>query len=464
MKKLFILIIFFIFGLQISAYGNNYTENKYVGRWVEKISERVVMDIFSNQKDSEYMIFITWRENNLAQKDIYRLRGTIDKNGNLNYKNGIHIYRFFSDKNLFEDKIDYTNDFGTISINNDILVWTGDKDKTKLEFIRARGDILKDSTIKNRLFSITLPEELRGSYEVKTKKDKIEIYHKMSKKTGFGGFVFGVKAYKTPTEHAILPGSRKVGELVDKAGILYDIVLKYPTDVQYDYTKSSKAPESFQLLYDVGGVVNINGINGSEYFKNQGMRGEDLYKNILEKHIIAINEKWDSTKLEKENMSYMYNVLRRTNKNIFDKIGYTYYDINADGIDEILIGEIADGNLKGVIYDIYTMVDRKPKHVISGGLRDRYYVCDNTFLCNEYSSGASENGIRVYNLVENSTELFPQVSFKYDEYTNQKNPYFISYSDNNWKNVTKEEFMRRKKVFEKYERFNFIPFSDIIKK
>jgi len=47
------------------------------------------------------------------------------------------------------------------------------------------------------------------------------------------------------------------------------------------------------------------------------------------------------------------------------------------------------------------MVNRIPKHVISGGARNRFYVCNETFICNEYSSGALENGIRIYNLVEN---------------------------------------------------------------
>ena len=324
-----------------------------------------------------------------------------------------------------------------------------------------------DTTFQNKLFSITLPKELKGTYEIKKEKDKISVFHKESKKAGFGGFAFGIKAYKNPADHAILPGGKKIGELTSK-GILYDIVLKYPTDVQFDYTKSPKAPESYKLLYDLGEVINIQGINGSTYHKNQGMKGETLYKDILEKHITAIKEKWDSEKLEKENMSYMYNAMGINNTDeLLNKIGYAYYDANADGIDELLIGEIANGNWKGVIYDIYTMVNRKPKHVISGGSRNRFYVCDDAFICNEYSSGALESGLRVYALIENSTEIFPQVSFKYDEYTNPQKPWFLSYGsdfeDDKWENITEEKFKERKLIFERYERFNFIPLSKVIK-
>lgn len=323
-------------------------------------------------------------------------------------------------------------------------------------------------TDKHKLFSISLPDEFNGSYTVKREKDKISVFHKESKKAGFGGFAFGIKAYKTPAEHATLPGSKKIGELTNKRGTLYDVVIKYPTDVQYDYTKSPQAPESYKQLYDYGEKVEVNGVKGSVYYKNQGMKGEDLYGDILKKHVTAIKEKWDSVKLEEEDMSYMYNVINSSKVNALDKIGYAYYDANADGIEELLIGEISNGAWKGIIYDMYTMVDRKPKHVMSGGSRNRYYICDGTFIANEYSSGAKESGVRIYILVENSTELFPQVSFKYDAYTNPKHPWFISYgseiNDDKWENVTKEFYKERKKIFETYERFNFTPLRKFTEK
>lgn len=320
-------------------------------------------------------------------------------------------------------------------------------------------------TLKSKLFSVEIPKDLKGTYKVKKSKDKISVYHKESAKAGFGGFAFGIKAYKNPSDHAVLPGSRKLGELTDKKGVLYDIVLKHPTDVQYDYTKNPEAPDSFKRLYELGDNADISGIRGAVYYKNQGMKGEDLYKDLLKKHIKAINEKWDSAKLEKENMSYMYNVIAFSGGNALDKIGYTYYDINADGIEELFIGEIAEGEWKGVIYDAYTMVNRKPKHVISGGSRNRYYACDDSFICNEYSEGAGLSGKRVYILVENSTELYPQVAFKYDSYEKTKSPWFLSYGSeingDKWENVSQEVYDERKKVFDRYERFNYIPLSTI---
>lgn len=320
-----------------------------------------------------------------------------------------------------------------------------------------------ETYISNKLFSVAMPAETKGLYRVKKKSNGIFIYDKISEKAGFGGFAFGIKAFKNPSDHAVMPGSRKIGELTDRRNKLYDIVLIQPTDVQYDYvTGNSETYKKLYTLADIAGT-NIKGIKGSSYHNGRGMYGKDLYCEILKKHLTAINEKWDSIKLENENMSYMYNVIAQTNKNVLNKIGYAYYDVNADGIDELFIGELAEGNWKGIIYDIYTMVDRKPQHVASGGSRNRYFVCNDSFICNEYSSGALESGNLIYILVENSTELFPQVGFKYDGYENKKNPFFISYnfSENEWENVSEKKFKERIKTFEKYKRFEYIPFSKL---
>ena len=327
-------------------------------------------------------------------------------------------------------------------------------------------DSQKQIKISNKFFSFYIPIQMRGKYIVKIKKEGIYIYDRSSKKSGFGGFVFGIQLFKEPSEHATMPGSKKVGEFEDKNDVVYDVVLHQPTDVQYDYV-NQKSP-SYDFLYNYADIVvkNIMPKNKCKYYYRRGTKGEDLYGGILNKHITAINEKWDSAKLESENMSYMYNVIAASHKNVLEKVGYAYYDVNGDGIDELFIGEIADGAWKGIVYDMYTMVNRKPVHVISGGTRNRYYACDDFFVCNEYSGGANESGLRVYILTENSTELYPQVGFKYDGYTNRENPWFISYDfvNDNWKEVKEDFYTQQKSTFDRYERFDYIPLKTLVQK
>ena len=318
--------------------------------------------------------------------------------------------------------------------------------------------------ISNGFFSFYVPVRLREQYIVKKTKYGIYMYDKPSKEAGFGGFAFGLQMFKNPSDHAMMPGSKKVGEFEDRKGVVYDMVLHHPTDVQYDYV-NQKSP-SYDFLYNYADIVvkNIMPKNKCKYYYRRGTKGEDLYGGILNKHITAINEKWDSAKLESENMSYMYNVIAASHKNVLEKVGYAYYDVNGDGIDELFIGEIADGAWKGIVYDMYTMVNRKPVHVISGGTRNRYYACDDFFVCNEYSGGANESGLRVYILTENSTELYPQVGFKYDGYTNRENPWFISYDfvNDNWKEVKEDFYIQQKSTFDRYERFDYIPLKTLV--
>ena len=342
------------------------------------------------------------------------------------------------------------------------------------------GDYPKDKIISNRMFSLVIPGMLKGTYEIKKDKITISVYEKDSLKAGFGGFAFGIRAYKNPKDHANLPGSKKIGELVDKKKNLYDIVLKYPTDVQYDYTKEE--PMQYKILYNLGEIVEIKGKEETKYYKARGTKGEDLYQEILEKHIRAIKEKWNTQKLDEENISNMYSKIANK-KNALDSIGYVYFDINGDGIDELLIGGITQGMNKGIIYDIYTMADRKPIHVISGDTKNRYFT-NGYFFIKEYSPSANENIWLTYILLDNSNELYPQVGFKQvatinkikkivktktkaktkakaKTVTNSTKSSFIMYNfeGGQWEAISERDFSDRKEPFDKYKRFNFIPLS-----
>ncbi|MBQ8076631.1 MAG: hypothetical protein IJ237_11705 [Oscillospiraceae bacterium] len=324
----------------------------------------------------------------------------------------------------------------------------------------------KGESFSNGFFTLTIPEELSALCEVEVRENGIHVYHAASKEADCGGYAFGLDLFAEPSDHAGMPGGQKIGELTTADDVLYDIVLSYPTDVQYDFS-SEKSIEDYRKIYDAAEEIakSAIGVGGTSFVYGAGTKGADLYSEVLQKHVQAITEQWDSGRLEQENMSFMYNLLRMGEGDALDRAGYIFCDINADGIDELLIGEIAEGEWKGIIYDIYTMVDRAPAHVVSGWDRNRYFFVKNTFLCNEYSSGAIESGWIVYDLAANSTELWPQVGFKLDGYENPDQPWFLAYgqeiNDNEWENVTEDLWTERKAVFEEYERFDFSPLSTV---
>ncbi len=295
--------------------------------------------------------------------------------------------------------------------------------------------IITDNTITTDLFEITMPEEFSGLFEAEVSEGRIDVYHKESREAGFPGLIFSIWARKSPSEYAGGP-YMKIGELVAADGTNYDVVKGEATEVQWDYNQEE--PESFGKIYDAFGsiVENMTATNDGKFMPGAGMKGEELYADTLSTLIDIINNGANEKELIENGFAPDYNGIMLTHgDDVLSKIGYTFADTNLDGIDELYIGEIGYA-----VYDIYTMVDRKPAHVVSGCETDRYYIYDNNFICNGASSGPDENIWTLYNLESNSTEMVVQYSYKYDSYENKENPWFRSYDLNEWETISEDEY------------------------
>ncbi|HCM92956.1 MAG TPA: hypothetical protein DIS78_10375 [Lachnospiraceae bacterium] len=333
-----------------------------------------------------------------------------------------------------------------------------------MDFATIYGDDVTINTeAENKIFEITMPEDLDGTYDVKSYKNGYAVYDKEAEDAGFGGYAFSVYAYENPSDYA---GGmdEKVGEIKDGDKTLYDIVVEYPSDVQYDYQKyTDKMPESYEKLYDGAEdiVKTLDPLGEGDFEWGAGCKGEDLYGDVIEKFKTAMEEKWDSNKLEEEDMSPEYNAVTVAyGGDAISKVGYAYMDLNNDGVEELMVGEIADGDLKGTIYDIYTIVDRKPAHVVSGSARDRYYALEYGMICNEYSGGADLTGWQTYDIEPNTVNLLPQLGVKEDGYEDKDNPWFVNYglSDEEWEKIDEDQFDEYKSRLT-YVRPDFTPLS-----
>lgn len=126
---------------------------------------------------------------------------------------------------------------------------------------------------------------------------------------------------------------------------------------------------------------------------------ETLYKTVLAKCYTALANGWDQETLEKNSFSYLYSY----HKNTAD-IGYAFIDIDGNGIQELLIGQVnAEGNYRGMIYDLYTISNGKVVHILSSGERNRYYLCNNGVIANEASAGADYSTQSFYTLKQGTT-------------------------------------------------------------
>lgn len=334
----------------------------------------------------------------------------------------------------------------------------------------------KYNKLQNTVFSIKMPERFEGKYITrvvdgeKEADDFIEVYDKAVRDGGNNGLLYAICAYKDPGKWANGP-FEKVGELKKKDGTIYDVLIGFPTEAQCGYDETTgemlEEPESYKEMYKAMYEVaqSVEGLDGEKISYGAGKKGEDLYADVLKKHLKALDEAWDSTKLESENMSPMYNVIKVRDEDVKASVGFAYHDVNKDGIDELLIGEIADGDWKGVVYDIYTMVDRKPAHVVSGWDRNRYFAIDFGMLCNEWSESAFSSGYTISDITGNSTELNFQLALKYDTTEDESKPWYIAYSKNGdeyeFDPIDEARFSEMLSRFDKYIRFDYTPFSTL---
>ncbi len=128
---------------------------------------------------------------------------------------------------------------------------------------------------------------------------------------------------------------------------------------------------------------------------------EALYKPVLDKYYKARQDMLAGTFegfMEDIGICYLFNY--DTNAKM---MGYTFVDINKDGVCELLIGIIGNISKRGSkIYDLYTIDNGEFIKVLTSGERDRYYLSTNNMFTNEGSNGADDSCWSAYSMNKNS--------------------------------------------------------------
>lgn len=89
-------------------------------------------------------------------------------------------------------------------------------------------------------------------------------------------------------------------------------------------------------------------------------------------------------------------------------IGYTFYDVDGNGIEELIIADMLDGD--GGPWDnrillMYTLHEEKPVLLIDGWARNRYYLLNDNTIFNEGSGGAAYTVFAIYRMAEDGIRL-----------------------------------------------------------
>lgn len=146
-------------------------------------------------------------------------------------------------------------------------------------------------------------------------------------------------------------------------------------------------------------------------------------------------------------------------------LGYLIEDLDKDGTEELIFGENSDPDsaYDSVIYDLYTIDDGKLVHVLEGGERSRYYLCENGMIAHEGSSSAATS-VNAYYTFE-GTELHLAEAVLYNGWDYEDNPWFYSTQTDSYYNVEDAEPVNAEQaqtIMEKYvyEHLMFIPFVE----
>lgn len=76
-------------------------------------------------------------------------------------------------------------------------------------------------------------------------------------------------------------------------------------------------------------------------------------------------------------------------ENPLDSIGYTFMDLDGDGMDELVVATQYDYENATSILAVYSVVKGNVINVVEGWGRNRYYLCDDGYFCHQGSSGAA---------------------------------------------------------------------------
>lgn len=142
----------------------------------------------------------------------------------------------------------------------------------------------------------------------------------------------------------------------------------------------------------------------------------EAYKTLVSKYRTAIRENWDVTRCVEEDISVLVTFLTEPSQ-----LSAARMDLDGNGVPELLI---TDGN---VIYDLYTYVEGKTEHVITGGERNAYFLTAEHEIVNVGSNGAASTIHSFYIYSMGNLIVVERVFF--DANQDPENPWFKGYAE-----------------------------------
>ena len=320
----------------------------------------------------------------------------------------------------------------------------------------AGAEAQQGELLETDYFSILIPEDLDGLYDVSVTPAAVSVYEKNAHEMG-AGFVFNVAAYSDPADYANNPHYSRGGMVTDLGNQSYDIVIEYPTDVQMDLDHRE---EYTKLAEAVPGILEtLQPAKNYKYTKQEDIDTTGIYTGVLDELYRLMKEKAGVEKMAgNQAFSTTFGLMAENTEKPLEKAAYCFEDITGDGYAELLLGCV-DGD---EIYDLYAPVDGKAVHVFEGTERACYYLTDQMETVLYRGSGGAKYGVNtIYSLPAQSADMVSQISLIYDGEKDEKNPWFIDYGgDMTLEPVTEEKWNEMLGRFGEIRKIGWIPLKD----
>lgn len=150
---------------------------------------------------------------------------------------------------------------------------------------------------------------------------------------------------------------------------------------------------------------------------------EQIYSEILDMYYYKIDAGWDDS----EDVSDLFLVPYSDVKKLSDA-GYVFLDLDNNGVSELLVSSVEAAE-RGVIYDLYTYSDGEIIHILTGGERYIYSLCNDNSIYYEGSGGAALSSNENYVISGDGVSLSLREIVLYDEYKDEDNPWFFGTSE-----------------------------------
>ena len=157
-----------------------------------------------------------------------------------------------------------------------------------------------------------------------------------------------------------------------------------------------------------------------------------VYPQQIRRYHTALSEKWDADTYFENGMSPL--AAQYYEGNPLDNVGFSFIDLDADGIWELVISAILNAEKDPLVFEIWALQNGKPVMIAQSGSHNRYYLQytqekDLWSVAYEAENGAANRA--VYDLQLSNGEFKVVRGVVFDALANEEAPWFMTY-DLDW--------------------------------